>query len=241
VISDVHGNRWALERVLEDIRGRGVAGIVNLGDCLYGPLDPAGTAEILMGLDLPTVSGNEDRLVVDPPADPSPALRFTLDRLAERHIAWLASLPLTRLEDDRLLCHGTPHRDDEYLLHTIDRSGARPRPIAELSALLAGVRASVVLCGHDHLPGRALTPEGTLVLNPGSVGCPAYVDDAPHPHQMAAGSPHARYCLLGGEESDLEIEAVSLEYDWNEAAATAEAHGFPDWALWIATGRTALP
>ncbi len=38
VISDIHGNRWALEAVLEDINRRGIKRIANLGDCLYGPL-----------------------------------------------------------------------------------------------------------------------------------------------------------------------------------------------------------
>jgi hypothetical protein len=43
VLADIHGNRWALEAVLADIRGRGIRAMVNLGDSLYGPLDPAGT------------------------------------------------------------------------------------------------------------------------------------------------------------------------------------------------------
>ena len=47
VIADIHGNRWALEAVLQDIDRRGIQQIVNLGDHLTGPLDPAGTAEFL--------------------------------------------------------------------------------------------------------------------------------------------------------------------------------------------------
>ena len=33
-IGDVHGNRWALEAVLEDIEHRGIRTVVNLGDHL---------------------------------------------------------------------------------------------------------------------------------------------------------------------------------------------------------------
>ena len=78
VISDVHGNRWALAAVLEDIDRRGIRDIVNLGDSLYGPLAPAETAEILLGLDLPTVRGNEDRLIVEAMSESanSPTLRY---------------------------------------------------------------------------------------------------------------------------------------------------------------------
>jgi predicted phosphodiesterase len=39
VIADIHGNRWALEAVLQDIDRRGIQQIVNLGDHLTGPLN----------------------------------------------------------------------------------------------------------------------------------------------------------------------------------------------------------
>ena len=80
-IADVHGNRWALEAVLEDIARRGVRSIVNLGDNLFGPLDVDGTAELLMRLDMPGVSGNQDRELVE---------------AGSKHSPWLASLPLRR-------------------------------------------------------------------------------------------------------------------------------------------------
>ena len=67
VLSDIHGNRWALEAVLADIQHRGVDELMNIGDSLYGPLDPAGTAEILLPLNIPTVRGNEDRIILHPP------------------------------------------------------------------------------------------------------------------------------------------------------------------------------
>src|SRR5262245_21474129 len=61
VIADVHANTWALEAALEDIRRRGIARIVNLGDCVYGSLDPAGTAERLMDTRIISIAGNQDR------------------------------------------------------------------------------------------------------------------------------------------------------------------------------------
>jgi hypothetical protein len=39
-------------------------------------------------------------------------------------------------------------------------------------------------------------PGGSLVVNPGSVGWPAYDDDRPAPPVMEAGSPHARYAVV---------------------------------------------
>jgi predicted phosphodiesterase len=57
-ISDIHGNLAALDAVLAHIARRGVGKIVNLGDILSGPLQPSETADRLMALALPTISGN---------------------------------------------------------------------------------------------------------------------------------------------------------------------------------------
>ncbi|WP_036640138.1 metallophosphoesterase family protein, partial [Paenibacillus durus] len=47
VISDIHSNAPALEAVLQDIDRSGADLIVNLGDSLFGPVDPLGTARLL--------------------------------------------------------------------------------------------------------------------------------------------------------------------------------------------------
>lgn len=54
ILADVHANRWALDAVLDDIDRRGVDRLVNLGDSLYGPLDPAGTADRLIARGVPS-------------------------------------------------------------------------------------------------------------------------------------------------------------------------------------------
>ena len=65
VISDIHGNIRALEAVLADIETRGADAIVNLGDCVTGPLWPRETLDLLKSLSLITVRGNHDRLLGD--------------------------------------------------------------------------------------------------------------------------------------------------------------------------------
>ena len=61
VMADIHGNTWALDAVLADIKHREITQIVNLGDCVYGSLDPAGTLERLMGANMISIAGNQDR------------------------------------------------------------------------------------------------------------------------------------------------------------------------------------
>lgn len=238
VISDVHGNRWALEAVLADITRRGIRRVMNLGDCLYGPLDPAGTAELLLDLPAITVRGNEDRAITAParPED-SPTLQYVRASLSSRHLRWLASLPLTLVVDDLFyLCHGTPERDDVYLLREVRERDVALRSAPALEALLRSIPQPVVLCGHDHTPEALLLPRGQLLVNPGSVGLPAYTDDLPFPHAMEAGMPHARYGIVSRRGGKWAVEDVALAYDWEVAARTAEENGRPDWAAWLRTG-----
>jgi hypothetical protein len=80
---------------------------------------------------------------------------------------------------------------------------------------------------------------GVLVVNPGSVGMPAYRDTRPVPHAMEAGSSHARYALLTRSAAGWSAELRAVAYDWEAAARQAEANGRPDAAHAVRTGRAA--
>ena len=69
VISDVHGNVWALAAVLDDIDRRGISAIVDLGDSVHGPLEPAATMEIMASRGILAIAGNEDRVITEPEAE----------------------------------------------------------------------------------------------------------------------------------------------------------------------------
>jgi predicted phosphodiesterase len=240
VLSDIHGNRWALEAVLDDIRRRGIRDMVNLGDCLYGPLDPGGTAQILMELDMPTVRGNEDRILLDEPGrhPDSPSLPFVQANLAPGHRRWLKTLPAAAVAfADFYLCHGTPEKDNEYLVREVTARGCSLLPAAAIGRKLKSVAQPIILCGHDHLPAMLGLPDGRHVVDPGSVGLPAYRDDLPFPHAMEAGSAHARYSIVSRLGPGLAVENIALPYDWPSAAAAAARNGRPDWAAYLATGR----
>lgn len=241
VIADVHGNRWALEAVLEDVERRGVCGrLLNLGDSLYGPLDPAGTAELLLRLDAVHIRGNQDRVLLEPPASllASPTYRFVVEQLEPRHVELLERhrTPPQQL-DGLLLCHGTPTRDDAYLLERVGTRGVEPRDAAAIAAELGDTGAELVLCGHSHVPRVVSLADGRVIANPGSVGLPAYTDDEPHPHAMESGSPHARYAVIERAASGWRVEPLARAYDWEAAARAAEGNGRADWARWIRTGR----
>lgn len=243
VISDIHGNRWALEAVLEDIERVGADAVVNLGDCFYGPLDPEGTADLLASLNAPTVLGNEDSVLFEQaPSDTAHSSReFTRERLPAETLDWLRGLPMTLVVFGSMLAfHGTPARFDEYMLHRVEAGGVLPRGAEELAKRLPGDRSHVVLCGHSHNQASLRLPDGRLIVNPGSVGCPAFTDEKPFPHAMQEGTPHARYSILCEEDNEWRVLELAVEYDWNAAAGTALANGSPEWAEWLRTGRSSL-
>jgi predicted phosphodiesterase len=245
VVSDIHGNLPALEAVLAEIRREHVDRVVNLGDIVSGPLWPRETAALLRGLAWPTIRGNHERQLLALPADRmGPADAFARARLAEEDLHWLASLPATLdLGDGLWCCHGTPASDLQYFLETVtpdqgrDGSpGVRAATAAEVADRLGAVTAPLVLCGHTHMP-RAAQCGGTLVVNPGSVGLPAFDDDHPHAHRMETGSPHARWALVERAEAGWQVQQRLTAYDWEIAAQRAEAAGRGDWADALRTGR----
>jgi predicted phosphodiesterase len=239
-ISDVHGNLAALDAVLADAAERSVDLVVNLGDLLSGALQPGATADRLMALDLPTVRGNHERQVLTTPVEHMGASdRLAHDQVTEEHRAWLAALPLAlQVADGVLAFHGSPTDDLTHLLDTVEKAGARPATEAEVLARL-GEAASwpLLLCGHTHLPRVVHLPTGALVVNPGSVGYPAYADDVPFPHAMEAGSPHARYAIVDDVTGSWRVDPRAVAYDWETAARTAEANGRPEVARALRTGR----
>ncbi|WP_394833389.1 metallophosphatase family protein [Pendulispora rubella] len=239
VVSDVHGNRWALDAVLQDARRRGADVLLNLGDAVYGPLDPSGTAALLRdaGLSSRHIRGNEDRVIYESDADASlhGSLKFTRGALSEGDVAWLRSLAPHATVADVRLCHGTPESDEVYLLEQVTEHGVALRDRESLATLVRGVTERVLLCGHTHIP-RLIQLDALVIVNPGSVGLPAYSDVRPHPHRMETGSPHARYAIVS-VGTTVSVDLIGVAYDWDTAARVASKNGRPDWAEALRTGR----
>jgi predicted phosphodiesterase len=242
VIADIHGNLAALEAVLADIARRDVSRIVNLGDCVSGPLWPRETCALLMARGFPTVRGNHDRWVATfAPADMYPSDRYTFGALDETQRRWLGDLPATlRLDPGILAVHGRPDDDNRYLLEDVEQGRLVRAAVDTIAERLGSTDAALVLCGHSHQQHMVRLPDGPLVINPGSVGLPAYQDPEGIPHVSEVGSPHACYALVAITAGAMTIDLVALDYDHASAAKRAAANNSPGWAHALATG-FALP
>lgn len=235
-MADIHGNSPALTAVLHDIDRRGINEIYNLGDSLFGPLDPHGTFDILTAGRIIHLRGNGDRELLEADDGSSTTMNKLRRDLSSAERRWLEQLPPSLETDDFFLCHGSPVSDEQYLLE--DVSGARPKlkPLEAIEELVTGIKARAVVCGHSHLPRLVGLSGGRLVANAGSVGLPAYADNRPVRHKMESETPQAKYLILEKTGQGWNAEIIHLAYDWPAAVALALANGRPDWAAWLATG-----
>jgi diadenosine tetraphosphatase ApaH/serine/threonine PP2A family protein phosphatase len=238
-IADIHGNALALEAVLADIRGLGIARVVNLGDVVSGPLAPRRTVEVLAGLDLPTIRGNHDRWVAEnDPETMGPSDRIARDQLDAGHLDWLGGLPQTLIyEDEAFLCHGTPASDTTYWMEAVAGDGTvHLASIEAIEAAADGIDQPLILCAHTHIPRSVRLRDGRLVVNPGSVGCPGYVDVVPVRHAVEAGTPLASYAVLEKTGRGWQPSFRQVAYDHMAMSRLAADNGRPEWAGALATG-----
>ena len=239
IISDIHGNIAALEAVLADIARRKVATIVNLGDALSGPFDAAATANRLMALDLVTVRGNHDRQLYDTPVDKMGLWeRWAIDELSPQHLEWVKGFPQTAEVGGILLCHGTPGNDAEnWLDHRGCNARLVARDLSEVEAHTTGVAHRLIACGHTHEPRIVRLSDGRMIVNPGSVGCPAYLDTRMTPNFIhQTGAPDARYAIVEERGGQWSADLIAVPYDASGMAALARAKGADSWAQAVTTG-----
>lgn len=228
VISDIHGNRLALEAVEADIAMVGVDATINLGDLFAGPLDPLATADTLIERGYPTVIGNHDRWLINTAIEKqAPVDRFTAERLKPVHLEYLKSLPATRdIEGEVFMCHGTAASDEEPWLENWWNGRDMTLPDeASVTAKAEGLDFSVLLCGHTHVSRVVRLRDGRMIVNPGAVGL-----------QVNYGAPDARYAVLERHAGRWSASLRAVGYDHEAAAQQAVENGFPKWAEPIRTG-----
>lgn len=150
LFADIHANRQAFEACLADARDRGAARIVLLGDFVGYGGDPDWVMNRVM--DLATegallVAGNHDA-AIGGSADQMTlearvAIEWTRTELGKPARDFLANLPLTRNDGDRLYVHAEASHPERwtYVVGTLEAANS-----------LTATRAHVTFCGHIHRP-----------------------------------------------------------------------------------------
>jgi len=236
IICDIHGNSAALLAVLNDIKARNIDTIINLGDHFFGALEPGKTADILKANPMICISGNTDREIVDnTDKEGMPRIRA---ELMDETIAWLKDLPKTTIVDDLIfVCHGTPESDNEYLLEKVTEHGVFIYNDEDLIEKTKHINQRVILCGHSHVNRVVYLSNGKIIVNPGSVGLPAYLGNGEYRFAMESMTPHAKYAIINADENGISVEQINCVYDWNAAAQRARNNGNDKIADYLLRGR----
>lgn len=215
IISDVHGNLEALEAVVADIRQQGVDKVICLGDLVGYYPNPADCLQVIRSWPVQCIGGNHDRAVAGHARleDFNPAARdalaWTYRHLAEEDRKWLAALPGEMVVDGCfLVVHGAPGYPDAYIFTAADAE-----PVFDL---LVENYSPVKICFYGHTHQRAvwsrpagaavaagtlyLEPEGTYLINPGSVG------------QSRDGIPGASYLIFDAGANCLIFRHLDYPY-----------------------------
>jgi putative phosphoesterase len=204
LLSDLHGNRVALEAVAADMPD--VDALVCAGDVVgYNPW-PADCVEWVREREVPTVMGNHDRAVAGGTgfgfnSMAAAGVEYARDHLSSGQIDWLADLPDRRTEfDGRVrVVHGHPADPDRYTY-----------PEEFGPELLDG--EDVLVLGHTHVQGHETFDEG-VVVNPGSVG------------QPRDGDARAAYAVVDLEATTVDERRV--EYDVGAVRRAVREAGLP--------------
>jgi predicted phosphodiesterase len=203
VLYDIHGSLPALEAVLADAKEAGADAYLLGGDYgAWGP-HPLECLELLRALPQTTwIRGNGERWTRDPPLDRPEVVEALRERESGygSEEGWLYSLQAQCELDGVLYVHGSPLSDvDSFAAEADDERDVW---------MLDGVRDRTVVFGHSHLQFRRAGPNGTTLINPGSVGMPL------------DGDVRGAYAL---RRDDGEFEFRRVEYDVERAAAAYEA------------------
>jgi len=233
LFADIHANRQAFAACLEAARARGADRLVLLGDFVGYGGDPEWAVDTVMELveqGAIAVRGNHDQAVGVPSESMNAAARaaidWTRDRLGAAQRQFLADLPWTHEEDDRLYVHSEASNPQRWRY---------VQSAADAARSMISTPAQVTFCGHIHqpalysmsvtakmtsfvptsgIPVQLLKGRQWLVVS-GSVG------------QPRDGNPAA--CFLTFDTRSREVTYCRVPYDVEAAAKRIRDAGLPPW------------
>lgn len=177
VLSDIHANSIALERVLQDIRRLSVGHLIILGDTIGYYYCPDKALDLLgsfMSIDL--IAGNHEHMLKSVIESQSKINQITskygsgiskaIEKLTADQQNYLTNQPSERqinIDGCKIfVCHGSPFDNNEYVYPDASRLLLERCALSDFS---------FVFMGHTHYP-FCFQNNSTMVINPGSVGQP---------------------------------------------------------------------
>jgi diadenosine tetraphosphatase ApaH/serine/threonine PP2A family protein phosphatase len=242
ILTDIHGNREALEACLAHAQRHPIDRYVFLGDLVGYGADPGfviDTVTDYAARGAIVLLGNHDSAAIGTPESmndmAAAAIEWTRQQLTDVQREFLERLPLTAEDGERLYVHASAASPPAWDYVLDERAAARS---------LMATNAGVTFCGHTHLPAlfhltaggkiagfdpdagvaMPLTPQRRWVAVIGAVG------------QPRDRNPAACYALY--EDGPRTLTYVRVPYDVDTAARKISEAGLPSFlAARLAWGR----
>jgi diadenosine tetraphosphatase ApaH/serine/threonine PP2A family protein phosphatase len=235
LFADIHANRPAFAACLEAARARGAERTILIGDYVGYGADPEWTVDTVMGLveqGALAVQGNHDQAIgtlsETMNAEAQAAIEWTRGRLDAAQRRFLAELPLTLGEEDRLYVHSEASQPSRWRYVRSTTDAARS---------MASTKAKITFCGHIHRPAlysMSVTAKMTSFVP--TTGVPvqllggrqwlAVVGSVGQPRD---GDPAASFVTY--DTASRELTYCRVPYDIETAAQRIRDNGLP---LWLA-------
>jgi diadenosine tetraphosphatase ApaH/serine/threonine PP2A family protein phosphatase len=233
IFADIHANRQAFAACLEAARERGAERLILLGDFVGYGGDPEWTVDTVMGLveaGAIAIRGNHDYAIEHPSESMNAAAQAAIDwtrgRLSETQQRFLADLPLTHEEDDRLYVHSEASNPPRWRY---------VQSAADAARSMIATPAQVTFCGHIHLPSlysMSVTAKMTSFVPTSGIAVQLlkgrqWLAVAGSVGQPRDNNPAA--CFLTFDTETREITYCRVAYDVELAARRIRDAGLPRW------------
>ena len=176
VISDIHGNIFALKEVLKEIKKLRINKIFFLGDILGYYYDADRCIDLLIKNKVKSLYGNHEKLFLRAIKNKKLLIKLSKKygvsiknfklKLKENHLRWLKNLPKTikfEYNNHRILfCHGSPWSVYEYLYQ---------ENIKKKLKKINKINYNLLFVGNTHIQNKSKL-KNVDIINPGSVGQP---------------------------------------------------------------------
>ena len=218
IISDIHGNKTALEAVLKDMRLRKIERIFCLGDLIGKGPRGSECIELIQKNCERVVRGNWD-VFIQSPTD-NDFIQWFKDRLTEKDYQYLGSLPFNiDLELNGQLIrffHASPRSEFERISvsHPIEKRLSMFENSEATNSINYNKLPNIVFYGDIHTTFLHTYKKGIL-CNVGSVG-------------NSLDLTSASYATLDGTHSNNAIQFIRVDYDRQAELIIAEELGLPD-------------
>lgn len=183
VISDIHANKDAFDKVMEDIKQFNPDKIFCLGDLILAGYNPNYICEKILELkenmneNFVIIQGNTDKMVANcdeellkKAKESFPCMGYSLEEdikiTDKKYIDFVRKLlekeevEINGLKID--LVHGSPRNQSENIYPELVND--------TVEEMVKESSADIILCGHTHIPCGYTLNSGKVVINVGSVG-----------------------------------------------------------------------